>query len=81
MLEMSWIDDHYVEPPDENELLFMLHEDLKNIDDHKVWETRDGEEIEFDKLETNHIQNIIRKFKLNPEDMPNLFEELKKRSS
>lgn len=51
------------------------------LDEDKVWVNRNEEEIPYEKLETSHIQNIIRMFNFKRKDMPNLFRELDKRLS
>lgn len=52
---------------------------LGEQDEECIWVTRDGKEIEYENMTTEHIQNVISFFKFEREDMPNLFEELDKR--
>jgi hypothetical protein len=77
MIDMSYIDSIYQEPPDE----WDLYADLAELDRQWIWRTKSGEEIEYDKLETSHIQNIIKKLKVERHNMPNLFKELRIREA
>ena len=54
-------------------------ESLKIDDDEKIWVTKQGEEIAYKDLGTEHIKNIIKLFEFDEDEMPNLFEELKGR--
>jgi len=71
---MSWAD--------ENSISCWDYEDLEiGSDEKQIWETKEGKEIKYKDLTTNHIQNIIRFFKYTEQDKPNLFSELEKRLS